>query len=62
MDSHLDSQNFIGYRSTYESYKFLMDSHLDLSESDPLTTLHVHCCLLIGRRKAQGIGRFGTRY
>jgi len=29
MDSHFDSQNFIGYESTYESYKFLMDSHLD---------------------------------
>jgi hypothetical protein len=34
MDSHLDSQNFIGYKSAYGSYKFLMDLHLDPSESD----------------------------
>jgi hypothetical protein len=39
MNSHLDPQKFIGYGSAYESYKFLMNSHLDPSESDPLTVL-----------------------
>jgi hypothetical protein len=41
MNSHLDSQNFIGYRSVYEFYKFLMNWHLDppRSDSDPLTAL-----------------------
>jgi hypothetical protein len=34
MDSHLDSQNFIGYEFAYESYKFLMDSHVNHSGSD----------------------------
>jgi hypothetical protein len=34
MNSHLDSQNFIEYGSAYGSYKFLMDSHLNLPESD----------------------------
>jgi hypothetical protein len=34
MNSHFDSQNFIGYESTYESYKFLMNSHLDPAGSD----------------------------
>jgi hypothetical protein len=41
MNSHLDSQNFIGYGYVYEFYKFLMNSHLDppRSDSDPLTAL-----------------------
>jgi hypothetical protein len=39
MDSYLDSQNFIGYGFAYGSYNFLMDSHLDPLEFDPLTTL-----------------------
>jgi hypothetical protein len=40
MDSRLNSQNFIRYESAYESYKFLMNSHLDPPESDPLTALN----------------------
>jgi hypothetical protein len=39
MNSYLNFQNFIGYESIYESYNFLMNSHLDPLESDPLTTL-----------------------
>jgi hypothetical protein len=40
MDLHLDPQNFIGYESAYETYKFLIDSHFNPPGSDSLTALY----------------------